>query len=146
MENYLMHAGKAHDENPPGRGSGRYPWGSGNRKHQHSWDVYSRIEKLRAQGMEPKDIAKAMGWTMEQYNKETKKVETVGNTSRYKAEKEIAVHEMNMDKYEEVMWYTHALCHTPLRTFISAFPPRLFMDLTISILFSIGTTSSQSPW
>lgn len=32
---YLEHYGKAHDENPPGRGSGRYAWGSGERPHQH---------------------------------------------------------------------------------------------------------------
>jgi hypothetical protein len=25
----LMHYGKGHDDNPPGRGSGRYAWGSG---------------------------------------------------------------------------------------------------------------------
>lgn len=105
MNEYLEHAGVGHDENPPGRGSGRYPWGSGNRKHQHSWDVKSRIDKLRAQGMEPKDIAKSMGWTMDQYNKETGKFEKVGNTSKYKAEKEIAVHEVAIDMYEELMWY-----------------------------------------
>lgn len=27
----LMHVGKGHDDNPPGRGSGRYPYGSGER-------------------------------------------------------------------------------------------------------------------
>lgn len=105
MEDYLMHSGKAHDENPPGRGSGRYPWGSGNRKHQHSWDIHSRIDKMRAEGKTDKEIAKELGWTMQQYNKETGKVETVGNTSRFKAEKEIAVHEMAIDKHEELMWY-----------------------------------------
>ena len=105
MENYLMHSGKAHDENPPGRGSGRYPYGSGNRKHQHSWDLKSRIDKMKAEGKEPKEIAKELGWTMEQYNQETKKMETVGNTSRYKAELEIANHEMALDKTEELMWY-----------------------------------------
>lgn len=105
MENYLMHYGKGHDDAPPGRGSGRYPFGSGERPHQHSWDVKSRIDKLADQGMSPKEIAKAMGWTMEQYNKETGKIETVGNVSRYRAEKEIAVHEIAMDKYEELMWY-----------------------------------------
>ncbi len=103
-----MHSGKAHDENPPGRGSGRYPWGSGNRKHQHSWDIMSRIDKMHAEGKTDKEIAKELGWTMEQYNKETGKVETVGNTSRYKAEKEIAVHEVAMDKHDELVWYrTH---------------------------------------
>lgn len=105
MENYLMHSGKGHDENPPGRGSGRYPWGSGERQHQHSWDTLSRISKLRASGMSDKEIAKAMGWTMEQYNAKTGKMESVGNTAKFKAEKEIAVHEVAIDKYEELMWY-----------------------------------------
>lgn len=103
-----MHSGKAHDENPPGRGSGRYPWGSGNRKHQHSWDVKSRIDKMLAEGKTPKEIAKELGWTMEEYNKQTKKVETVGNVSRFRAEKEIAVHEVALDTYDELTWYrTH---------------------------------------
>lgn len=30
----LSHSGVAHDENPPGRGSGRYPYGSGKRPFQ----------------------------------------------------------------------------------------------------------------
>ena len=100
-----MHYGKGHEDAPPGRGSGRYPWGAGERTHQHSWDVLSRISKLEASGMSPKEIAKAMGWTMEQYNKEKGKMETVGNTARFKAEKEIANHEVAMDKTEAVMWY-----------------------------------------
>lgn len=31
----LGHSGVAHDENPPGRGSGRHPFGSGERPYQH---------------------------------------------------------------------------------------------------------------
>lgn len=100
-----MHSGKAHDENPPGRGSGRYPWGSGNRQHQHSWDLKSRIDKMKAEGKEPKEIAKELGWTMEVYNKKTQQMEIQGNTSKYKAELEIANHEMAMDKHEELLWY-----------------------------------------
>jgi len=34
-ENVLIHEGVAHDANPPGPGSGRYPWGSGERVYQH---------------------------------------------------------------------------------------------------------------
>jgi hypothetical protein len=30
--NDLLHFGKGHDDNPPGRGSGRYAWGSGDAK------------------------------------------------------------------------------------------------------------------
>lgn len=29
VDNVLLHYGKGHDDNPPGRGSGRYPFGSG---------------------------------------------------------------------------------------------------------------------
>lgn len=34
MYTYLMHSGKGHDDNPPGRGSGRYAFGSGKRPFQ----------------------------------------------------------------------------------------------------------------
>ena len=34
--NDLLHVGKGHDDNPPGRGSGRYPYGSGDRPFQRS--------------------------------------------------------------------------------------------------------------
>ena len=30
----LQHDGVAHDANPPGRGSGRWPWGSGDKPFQ----------------------------------------------------------------------------------------------------------------
>lgn len=36
----LKHYGKGHDDNPPGRGSGRYPYGSGERPHQHKENDY----------------------------------------------------------------------------------------------------------
>lgn len=32
----LLHFGKGHDDNPPGRGSGRFPFGSGKRPKQHT--------------------------------------------------------------------------------------------------------------
>lgn len=43
----LMHYGVAHDANPPGPGSGRYPFGSGDRELQRQWDVYSRYQKFK---------------------------------------------------------------------------------------------------
>lgn len=50
MSNYLLHSGKGHDDNPPGRGSGRYPYGSGKRPYQND-DVtrirYSPSEKTK---------------------------------------------------------------------------------------------------
>lgn len=39
----LFHYGKGHDDSPPGRGSGRYPWGSGERpKQDHPTKIYRR--------------------------------------------------------------------------------------------------------
>jgi hypothetical protein len=32
--NDILHFGKGHDDNPPGRGSGRYAWGSGEKKER----------------------------------------------------------------------------------------------------------------
>lgn len=98
---YLSHAGVAHDENPPGRGSGRYPYGSGNRLHQHDWDVKARMDKLKAQGMSDAQIAEIMGYTnTNQYTHETKP-----SVSKYKAARQIAVRNTKVDQYEELIWY-----------------------------------------
>lgn len=100
-----MHEGVAHDENPPGRGSGRYPFGSGDRPHQHSWDLKDRYYKLKALGMSEKDIAAAMGYTKKEWDKERQEWVEGGHIAKLRAEKEIAIANVNADKYEEVMWY-----------------------------------------
>ena len=57
---YLEHYGTP-------RHSGRYPWGSGENPYQHeSADWLGRVDKLRARGMDTKQIARAMGCTMTQ--------------------------------------------------------------------------------
>ena len=112
MNDYLMHEGVAHDETPPGRGSGRYPWGSGDRPHQHSWDLKSRYEKLR-KSINPetgkpyteKDIAKAMGFTKAEWDKKKHEWVEGGHVAKLRAEKEIAVAEVKSDQYDEMMWY-----------------------------------------
>ena len=100
-----MHVGVAHDEAPPGPGSGRYPWGSGERPHQHDWDLKARYDKLKALGMSEKDIAKAMGFTKDEWDKEKGEWVQGGHIAKLRAEKEIAIANINSDKYEEVMWY-----------------------------------------
>lgn len=45
-EEYLAHYGKGHDDNPPGRGSGRYPWGSGKNPRQHEEDLKTIFESI----------------------------------------------------------------------------------------------------
>lgn len=116
MNDYLVHEGVGHDEDPPGRGSGRYPFGSGERPHQHSWDLKARYAKLHAlvgKEINPdtgkyyseKDIAKMMGFTHQEWDKEKHEWVEAGHTAKLKAEKEIATANVNADKYEEVMWY-----------------------------------------
>lgn len=63
---FLMHYGKGHDDNPPGRGSGRYPYGSGKRPMQ---DVRSKEDRLAAMRM--RAVEKA-------FNESSKKDEDYG--------------------------------------------------------------------
>ena len=55
-EDILMHYGVK-------RRSGRYPWGSGENPYQHSGDFLARVEELRNQGLNEKDICEALGMT-----------------------------------------------------------------------------------
>ncbi len=56
----LIHSGVAHDENPPGRGSGRYGWGTGANPFQHQFDFLSEIDKLKEKGLTENQIAKML--------------------------------------------------------------------------------------
>lgn len=54
----LAHYGKGHDDSPPGRGSGRYAWGSGMVNYQHiGQDWLDEYVKLRRSGKSDSDIA-----------------------------------------------------------------------------------------
>lgn len=56
----LAHIGVGHDENPPGRGSGRYPYGSGEKPNQREPFANEFIDKMRAEGATNQDIVKAL--------------------------------------------------------------------------------------
>lgn len=60
-EDFLMHYGVGADDNPPGRGSGRYPKGSGDNPYQRYGDFLSRYKALQQQGMSNKDMAAELG-------------------------------------------------------------------------------------
>ena len=60
LNNDILHSGVAHDENPPGRGSGRYGWGSGENPYQHQFTFLSEVEKLRNDGYSDDEIAKIL--------------------------------------------------------------------------------------
>ena len=56
----IYHSGVGHDGNPPGRGSGRYAWGSGENPNQHNHDLLTEVKKLRDQGFTQSEIARAL--------------------------------------------------------------------------------------
>lgn len=59
----MMHYGKSKMDGAPGRGSGRYPLGSGEDPNQHRGDLISRVQELRRKGMSEKDVAEAVGYS-----------------------------------------------------------------------------------
>ena len=61
-ELYLEHQGVGKLDGAPGRGSGRYPLGSGENPNQHSAVSFlSRVDKLKSQGLSEKERADALG-------------------------------------------------------------------------------------
>lgn len=56
----LLHFGVGADDNPPGRGSGRYPKGSGDNPYQRMKTFYDRYQALKRTGMRETEIAEAL--------------------------------------------------------------------------------------
>ena len=112
-DNYISHHGVAHDDDPPGRGSGRYAWGEGERQHQHEWGVYDRYKKLKALGMKDTEIAEAMGFFVTDKDGNPIIDSTTGkpkvNVSKLKAEKQIATNVVKSDKNAEVNRYLNSI-------------------------------------
>lgn len=57
---YLKHVGVGKMDGAPGRGSGRYELGSGENAEQHSSDFYSRVFRMRRDGMSETEIVEAL--------------------------------------------------------------------------------------
>ena len=58
MENIICHEGVGHLDNPPGRGSGRYAWGSGENPYQRNEDFHRVYNDLKNQGMTDAEMAR----------------------------------------------------------------------------------------
>lgn len=63
ISDYLEHIGVGADDNPPGRGSGRYPKGSGKNPYQHEavGDFNAYINALKKKGVSEVEIAEGLG-------------------------------------------------------------------------------------
>lgn len=60
LRDELLHSGVAHDDDPPGRGSGRYGWGTGKNPGQHQFDFLSEVTTLKQRGLKDAEIAKML--------------------------------------------------------------------------------------
>ena len=58
--NELFHLGVGHEDDPPGRGSGRYGWGTGANPGQHQFDFLSEVNSLKKKGFKDAEIAKML--------------------------------------------------------------------------------------
>ncbi len=58
--NYICHVGVGWDDNPPGRGSGRYPHGSGENPNQHQFDFLAEVDRLKKKGLTESEIARTL--------------------------------------------------------------------------------------
>lgn len=63
FEEFLIHYGVGPDDNPPGRGSGRYAKGSGENPNQHDIGLQATVSKLKKDGMSMPEIALYLGYT-----------------------------------------------------------------------------------
>ena len=79
----LYHVGVGHDDNPPGRGSGRFGYGTGDNPLQHEESLKARVSQLKKQGVTSGgDIARALGYKS---SGELRKALSIENDSRKKA-------------------------------------------------------------
>lgn len=63
IEDVMIHYGVSVMDGAPGRGSGRYPWGSGENPKQRTDTFLSRYNEYAGQGLTEKEIAEKMGTT-----------------------------------------------------------------------------------
>lgn len=63
IEDVMIHYGVSVMDGAPGRGSGRYPWGSGENPNQRTDTFLSRYREYSGQGLTEKEIAEKMGTT-----------------------------------------------------------------------------------
>ena len=63
IEDVMIHYGVSVMDGAPGRGSGRYPWGSGENPKQRTDTFLSRYREYEGKGLSEKEIAEKMGTT-----------------------------------------------------------------------------------
>lgn len=98
-DDYILHYGVGADDNPPGRGSGRYPKGSGENPNQHEGaspytDFLDRVDRYKKAGYSDTEIAHLMDMSTGEFRAEKTKAKNerkAGQIARYEAYKQKGV-------------------------------------------------------
>lgn len=77
-EDYIAHEGVSILDGAPGRGSGRYPLGSGKNPYQRPADFLTRVEKLKSEGKSESHIARELGYI--DYREKRSRLKAEGKT------------------------------------------------------------------
>lgn len=85
---YLKHYGVGYDDNPPGRGSGRYPHGSGENPGQHQYSFREQVKELRSNGLTDQQICDYFGIKSTEF----RAMVTVGKAMDYAEERRKIMH------------------------------------------------------
>lgn len=59
-KDFISHVGVGHEDDPPGRGSGRYGWGTGKNPGQHQHTFLSEVSRMRKDGLTNKQISEIL--------------------------------------------------------------------------------------
>lgn len=92
IEDVMIHYGVSVMDGAPGRGSGRYPWGSGDNPKQRTDTFLSRYNEYAGQGLTEKEIAEKMGTTTTKlrvqlsYSKSQKRMQMVDQAKSLRKE------------------------------------------------------------
>lgn len=117
-EDTLMHYGIGKLDGAPGRGSGRYPLGSGKNPNQHSGDFLSRVEKLRKDGFTFTDengkvwtgdtaIAKSMGLKTSQFRTQLSLANSERRAGLVKTAKELREKGLSLNEIAREMGFAN---------------------------------------
>lgn len=79
----LYHVGIPHEGSTPH--SGRYPYGSGEKKYQHPKDFLTIVESMKSKGLSEKEIRESFGMTAEDYRNQ----KSLGKLERREEERKI---------------------------------------------------------
>lgn len=95
-KDYILHYGVGADDNPPGRGSGRYPKGSGENPNQHEGsspytDFLDRVDRYKKEGYSNTEIAHLLDMSTGTFRSEMTKAKNerkAAQIARYEAYKQ----------------------------------------------------------